>query len=99
MMPLVLLQIIEAVVSVVACLDGERQASTSQRMLMPVLQALQHQLQQLQQQQPQQANGSTASQSSEGLEVVSTLMDRLGILFRYMSCLPYTVNMGPLLHC
>lgn len=78
------MQIIEAVVSVVACLDNDRQVSTSQSMLEPVLQALQQQLQQLPQQQSQIANGagSLPSPSHEGPEMVSVLMDRLGILFK-----------------
>ena len=74
------LQVMEGVVSVVACLEETRQASTSRTLLEPVLQALQQQLQQLQHQQPQHANG--VPQSPEGFEVISALMDRLGILFR-----------------
>lgn len=77
------MQVIEGVVSVVACLDEAGQASTSRTLLEPVLQALQQQLQQLQQQQPQHANGAGPSQSPEGFEVISALMDRLGILFRW----------------
>lgn len=83
----IVLQVVEAVVSVVACLDSDRQVSTSRSMLEPVLQALQQQLQQLPQQLPpqqsQQANGAKSSSASlEAVEMVSILMDRLSILFR-----------------
>ena len=73
------LQIAEAVVSVVALLEGDAQQSTSQALMQPVLQPLQQQLQ-LQQHHP--TNGAASVQTQDAAEIIGTLMDRLGVLLR-----------------
>ena len=71
------LQVIEAVASVVSCLQGDTQAAATRALLDPIMTPLQAHLQQ-----PQSNGAGPAPQPSEDVEHVGAFVDRLGTVFK-----------------
>ena len=71
------LQVMEAVASVVSCLQGDTQAAATRALLDPIITPLQARLQQ-----PQPNGAGPAQQPSEDVEHVGAFVDRLGTVFR-----------------
>ena len=71
------LQVIEAVASVVSCLQGDSQAAATRGLLEPIMTTLQARLQQ-----PHPNGAGPAQQPSEDVEHVGAFVDRLGTVFK-----------------
>lgn len=72
--------VIEAVASVVSCLQGDTQAAATRALLDPIMAPLQARLQQ-----PQPNGAGPAQQPSEDVEHVGAFVDRLGTVFKRMA--------------
>jgi len=71
------LQVIEAVASVVSCLQGDSQAAATRGLLEPIMTTLQARLQQ-----PHPNGAGPAQQPSEDVEHIGAFVDRLGTVFK-----------------
>ena len=72
-----LLQLTEAVASLVASLKGDNQGSATQALLEPIIRPLQACLQQ-----PQQLGAGPGQQAPDNIEYVGALVDRLSTVFK-----------------
>ena len=74
---LLLLQITEAVASLVASLKGDSQGTATQALLEPIIRPLQAHLQQ-----PQQHAAGSGQEAPDNVEYVGALVDRLSTVFK-----------------